>query len=133
MFKFGKQSLSRLEKVHPDLILIANEVLKFFDIFVMPMGGVRTRADQIVLIKSGKSETLNSKHIPGEDGFSHAIDIAPYPYEPKNVERFKEMSDLFLLIAEDKDIEIRWGGDWDGDGDTNDQTFNDLFHFEILE
>ena len=29
-------------------------------------------------------------------------------------------------------IMIRWGGDWDGDNDVNDQAFNDLAHFELL-
>lgn len=28
---------------------------------------------------------------------------------------------------------IRWGGDWDSDSDVNDQTFNDLMHWEIID
>jgi peptidoglycan LD-endopeptidase CwlK len=30
-------------------------------------------------------------------------------------------------------IEIRWGGDWDGDGDLSDHKFNDLPHFELID
>ena len=29
-------------------------------------------------------------------------------------------------------LAIRWGGDWDLDGVTTDQTFMDLAHFEIV-
>jgi peptidoglycan L-alanyl-D-glutamate endopeptidase CwlK len=28
---------------------------------------------------------------------------------------------------------IRWGGDWDGDQDFRDQTFDDLAHFELIK
>ena len=29
-------------------------------------------------------------------------------------------------------VSLRWGGDWDGDGDRTDQTFNDLMHWELI-
>jgi peptidoglycan L-alanyl-D-glutamate endopeptidase CwlK len=28
--------------------------------------------------------------------------------------------------------DVRYGGDWDGDKDINDQTFNDTVHFELV-
>jgi len=28
-------------------------------------------------------------------------------------------------------LRLRWGGDWDMDGDLTDQTFDDLFHLEL--
>ena len=34
-------------------------------------------------------------------------------------------------VAYKMGVEIRWGGDWDGDFDLKDQTFMDLVHFEI--
>jgi peptidoglycan L-alanyl-D-glutamate endopeptidase CwlK len=30
-------------------------------------------------------------------------------------------------------IKIRWGGDWDSDGDINDNRFDDLVHVEIKD
>ena len=30
-------------------------------------------------------------------------------------------------------IRLRWGGDWDGDNELRDQTFNDLVHFEVID
>jgi len=28
---------------------------------------------------------------------------------------------------------LRWGGDWDGDTETNDNRFDDLVHFELAD
>jgi hypothetical protein len=36
-------------------------------------------------------------------------------------------------IAQEEGFHIRWGGDWDGDGDLTDQQFDDLFHIEVKE
>ena len=36
-------------------------------------------------------------------------------------------------IALEMGIRIRWGGDWDGDHTLNDQNFNDLLHFEVID
>jgi hypothetical protein len=34
-------------------------------------------------------------------------------------------------VAEETGVDIRWGGDWDGDRSLEDQTFHDLPHFEV--
>ena len=36
-----------------------------------------------------------------------------------------------MRVAQDLDIPIRWGGDWDSDNNLNDQNFMDLVHFEL--
>ncbi len=38
-----------------------------------------------------------------------------------------------LAAAHDLGIELRWGGDWDRDAEFDDQTFNDLPHFELYD
>jgi len=30
-------------------------------------------------------------------------------------------------------VDLRWGGDWDGDTEVRDNGFDDLVHFEIVE
>ncbi len=35
-------------------------------------------------------------------------------------------------IAVSWGVKIRWGGDWDMDGDLKDNSFDDLVHFEIV-
>lgn len=46
--------------------------------------------------------------------------------------RFYFMAGLVMRTADILNIKIRWGGDWDGDQDFMDQTFNDLAHFELV-
>ena len=49
----------------------------------------------------------------------------------KDVGRFYYFSGIVKAIAVSMNIEIRWGGDWDNDNDFNDQTFDDLCHYEL--
>lgn len=50
----------------------------------------------------------------------------------KNLCRFYHFAGFVLATAARLGTPIRWGGDWDGDGDFMDQTFDDLVHFELL-
>lgn len=45
-------------------------------------------------------------------------------------QEFCVMAGVVLATAAREGITIRWGGDWDGDGDRLDQKFDDLAHFE---
>ena len=55
---------------------------------------------------------------------SLAVDIAPYPIDWNNHARFTELAKRFKRIAENKSINVRWGGDFKG--------FKDLVHFELV-
>ena len=65
---------------------------------------------------------------------SAAIDVAPWPIPDwEDLKTFYFFSGVVKGIANCLEIKIRWGGDWDSDNDLNDQTFNDLVHFELVE
>jgi peptidoglycan L-alanyl-D-glutamate endopeptidase CwlK len=67
---------------------------------------------------------------------SIAVDFQPYPYpnyEPKLWGALGYIAGRALGIALEEGVTLRWGGDWDGDGDTTDQSFDDLFHLEITK
>ena len=53
--------------------------------------------------------------------------------EAAYVLRDDEATRHLLRVAAGLDIEIRWGGDWDGDNEFTDQSFDDLVHFETRE
>jgi hypothetical protein len=38
-----------------------------------------------------------------------------------------------FAIAAEEGFRIRWGGDWNGDGDLTNQKFDDLFHLELVD
>lgn len=137
MYQFSKTSLERMKGVHPDLLRCAILALQrsSVDFMVGRDGGLRTPERQQQLFDSGKSKTLNSKHLPQADGFSHAIDLWVWhkggiPWNDKDL--WLQLSRAMLNAAQDLGVSVRWGGDWDMDGDTTDQTFNDLPHFELV-
>lgn len=97
--------------------------------------GHRSHEAQAVAFRDGKSRLPpgSSKHnsIP-----SDAVDLAPwFPGDGirwNDVEAFCLMAGIIKGVAAAQGVRIRWGGDWDGDNDRADQTFDDLGHFEIV-
>lgn len=146
MPQFGKDSRAKLNTCHKDLQLICEEVIKNIDFTVTE--GAREDAKQMQYFKEGKSKLdgvkQRSKHqVTKEEPLSYAVDIAPYPVnyanKPKTLARFYMLAGYMFqasakLFEEGKIThKIRWGGDWDGDKDFTDNTFDDLPHFELIK
>ena len=143
MPKFSEASRLLLCQCHPDLQIIADTAIKFFDFTILD-STIRTNEQQEQFFKEGKSKTLNSKHLKKyfEDynkDYSRAFDFAPYPIKWEDRERFCYLAGVFLGIAEilynRNEIKhmIRWGGDWDNDRTTKDESFSDIPHIELIE
>ena len=64
---------------------------------------------------------------------SLAVDVAPYPIDWKDRERFTYFAGFVMGIAASMGLTIRWGGDWDRDTELKDNNFDDLPHFEIKD
>ena len=126
MPKFGKRSKDRLKGVNPKLVNILNELIKIMDVTIIE--GLRTEERQKELLAQGKSKTKYSKHLEGK-----AVDLAPYPIDWEDRERFHYMGGMLRGIAKQLNINIRWGGDWDSDGEIADNSFDDLVHIELLD
>jgi peptidoglycan L-alanyl-D-glutamate endopeptidase CwlK len=126
--RFSKKSSDQLKTCHPDLQRLFEEVLKICDCSILE--GYRTPEDQFIKFNLGRSKVKHGKH-----NFkpSLAVDVAPYPIDWENIEAFYYFGGLVKGLAHSLNIKICWGGDWDGDNDLKDQTFNDLVHFEIEE
>lgn len=93
----------------------------------------RSRARQKQLFDDGLTKTLDSLHCeyPAE-----AFDIVPVPFRSedwRDKRRFYFLAGALHAIARTQGIRLRWGGDWDSDGDFRDQKFDDLVHFELLK
>jgi len=126
MPKFGKKSRDRLLGVKPELINVLNELVKIMDVTIIE--GLRTEARQNELVAQGKSKTKYSKHLRGM-----AVDLAPYPIDWDDRERFHYMGGMFRGICQQMGVKGRWGGDWDSDGDVKDNSFDDLVHVELMD
>ncbi len=136
MPSFSPSSLSRLASCHEDLQEIFHVVVKNFDCSIICGHRDKAEQDRVFREKLSKVEWPNSKH---NSYPSMAVDVAPYPVDWKNLERFRYFGFYVKGIAAGMykfgliQHELRWGGDWDGDNDTRDQMFNDLVHFELIE
>lgn len=128
MYKFSKRSLERLESCHVDLQDICKELIKHMDITVLE--GYRSKEKQNKAFSEGKSKLQfpNSKHNKTP---SMAVDIAPYPIDWDDRERFAYMGGLAKGIAAAKGIKLRWGADWNSDGNIKDHSFQDMPHIEL--
>jgi len=126
MAHFGKRSRERLKGVDIKLQHILRQLIKIMDVTIIE--GLRTQERQDELVAKGASKTKYSKHIQGK-----AVDVAPYPIDWEDRERFHYMGGMLRGIAHELDIKIRWGGDWDSDGEIADNSFDDLVHIEIID
>ena len=126
MPRFGRRSKQRLKGVDAKLVNVANELIKLMDVTVIE--GLRSQKRQDELVAQGKSKTKFGKHVQGK-----ALDLAPYPIDWNDRERFHYMGGLTRGIGHILGVKVRWGGDWDSDGEIKDNNFDDLVHIEIKE
>ncbi len=128
MPKFSKGSKERLALAHPLLQKLMNEAIKQFDFTILQ--SMRGRAEQERAFSLGHTQvhfgTSAHNWTP-----AIALDIAPWPIDWSNLKPFHTLSQIILPMAKEMKIPIRWGGDWDGDGDLKDQKFIDLPHYEL--
>ena len=130
MPKFSKKSLSKLETCDKRLQDLFLRVVKKFDCTILE--GHRGKDRQNKLFNEGKSKL---KYPKGKHNSlpSKAVDVAPYPIDWNDRERFTYFAGYVLGIAYQMGLKIRWGGDWDMDTQVKDNNFDDLPHFEIKE
>lgn len=134
---FSINSLRHLKTSHIDLQLIFFEVLKLRDCSIVE--GHRGMERQNFLFNSipqrSKVQWPKGSHNKTP---SMALDTCPSPYEPKKKLNFYYFAGIVFAVTkkllEEGRIshDIRWGGDWDSDGDFTDQEFNDLMHWELV-
>jgi peptidoglycan LD-endopeptidase CwlK len=126
MPEFSEVSLTRLASCHADLQTLFMEVIKGVDCSILE--GYRGKEAQEEAFRKGCSQLHfpNGKHNRSP---SLAVDVAPYPIDWDNIERFKEFAQyvkhIIALLAQEGKISstIDWGGDWIG--------FKDYPHWEI--
>ena len=130
MYKFSEKSKAKLATCNGRLQELFNQVIKYYDCSILE--GHRSDERQEELFRQGKSKLRagQSKHNKNP---SLAIDVAPYPIDWNDKNKFYHFVGYVKATADQLNIKIRCGADWDNDNDLNDQTFFDLPHFELVE
>lgn len=159
-FKFSNTSRTRLNTCHHDLIMITELALELSHCDFGISQGERTIEQQQQYFDDGKSRVnpkryssprelaKRGKHITikGDPDFSksRAVDIYAFVKGKKHLafdhRTLGVIAGAFFAAAQilfDRGITshvIRWGGDWDQDGEiVHDQSLVDLPHFEIVK
>jgi peptidoglycan L-alanyl-D-glutamate endopeptidase CwlK len=119
-FALSQRSKDRLKGVHPDLVKVIEEAIKESPLDFSISEGLRTKERQKVLFDSGKSQTMNSRHLTG-----HAIDFAVIKDGEVtwDFKYYQLVADHIKAVAKALDVPIVWGGDW--------QSFRDGPHVEL--
>ena len=128
MPRFSTKSRSKLHTCDERLISLFNEVVKHFDCTVIEGNRGKEKQDAAYNKGNSKLKFPDGKHNKSP---SIAVDVAPYPIDWNDRDRFHYFSGYVLGIASQMGLNIRWGGDSDQDTQTKDNNFDDLVHFEI--
>ena len=126
MYRFGKRSRERLKGVDARLVNVLNQLIKIMDVTIIE--GLRSKERQEELLKKGATKVKYSRHMSGK-----AVELAPYPIDWEDRERFHYMGGMLRGIGHQLGLKIRWGGDWDSDGEIKDNNFDDLVHVELRD
>lgn len=124
---YNEISKKRLKECHMDLQVIFFEVIKHFDCSILKGHRGKEEQNNLFLEKKTQLKWPDSHHnsVP-----SNAVDVAPYPIDWDDRERFTLFAGMVLGIAAMMKIDILWGGDWDDDTKVDDNRFDDLPHFQ---
>ena len=119
-WKFGKKSLERLAGIKEPLQTLAKSAITDSPYDFSITCGLRTVEEQKVLVATGKSKTMKSKHLTG-DAFDIAVFVdGKLTWELKY---YKAVALHIEKVAKKLGINIEWGGRW--------ASFVDGPHFQL--
>ena len=150
-FVLSKLSLGRLNGVDANLVKVVQRAIEITPQDFMVVEGVRTKEQ--CYIDYGKGRTvaqctakgvpaqyaqpklakvtwlnnpLSSKHVTGK-----AVDLVPYPVDWNDLTKFDQVAKAMFAAADELGVSIRWGADWDNDGNYREKGEYDSPHFEL--
>lgn len=109
MRKFSQRSLDNLYGLHPHLVVLATTLLHESPFDFAVIQGMRTKAEQRVMVDNGVSWTMNSRHLTG-----HAFDFMVWHNGRGTweAEYYKRVGKVAQELSGYFDIPITWGGEW---------------------
>lgn len=128
---------------HPVLRVVAERALHYSPYDITIVHGWRGKELQNALVDSNASRTRwpDSRHnqtldpdIDDPFSLSDALDFGPWvdgavPWDDTHI--FAAIAGCFMAAAAELGAVLSWGGDWDTDGSTKDQTLMDWGHVQL--
>lgn len=156
MYKLSERSLNRLNTVKPSLRLVVLRAIQLSKVDFMVLEGARTLRRQHQLYGQGRTAaelqkvgvdpklakpteqkvtwTLKSNHFADpKDGLGRAVDLVPWPIDWNDLKKFDAIAKAMFAAADELGVKIRWGADWDQDGNPRERGETDSPHFELAQ
>ena len=113
-FKLSTRSKNKLKGVHPDMVAVVERAIELTKVDFGVTYGVRTVAEQEKLVASGRSQTMKSKHLIQDTGYSHAVDVVAYDGSDVvwEINVYDDICDAFKQAAIEKGVAVKWGAAW---------------------
>lgn len=117
-FKFSQRSINNLQYVDEDLVETCYLALEFSTVDFGISEGLRSKSRQKELFDSGKSQTMNSKHLdnPSTPDIidSWAVDVYAYVNGGVSweIKHYVQIAEAFRQAGIELNNKIRWGGSW---------------------
>ena len=113
-FKLSSRSKKKLDGVHPDMVAVVERAIELTDVDFGVTYGVRSLAEQEKLVASGRSQTMKSKHLIQDSGYSHAVDVVAYDGSDVvwEINVYDDICDAFKQAAIEKGVAVKWGAAW---------------------
>ncbi len=123
--KLSETSRMKLKSAHPDLRKVIERAAELSNVDFIVLEVLRTIGRQRDLVAKGASKTMKSRHLPGADGLSRAVDIAPLDGGQVSWAwpLYHKLAPIIKRAAEEVGVPIEWGGDW--------RTFKDGPHWQL--
>jgi len=141
MYKFGKTSAKRLLTCHIDIQTIMNKAIENSPIDFGVAEGERSVERQKELFDAGLSK-IDGVTRKGKHNYSPSLAVDIYPFINGAADWDNETLSFLAgfihgiasqLLEEGKiSHAIRWGGNFDMDGEILEQSFDDRPHFELI-
>lgn len=118
--RFTARSEDNLIGVHPDLVRVMRLALNYSLVPFSISEGVRSMARQRDMLRTGKSQTLRSRHLTG-----HAVDVVAMPAGVVSWEwdYYAQIAVAVRRAARECAVSVEWGGEW--------RTLKDGPHFQL--
>ena len=145
----SQKSKEKLSQVHPKLKAVVERAIQLSSTDFSVLEGLRTVEQQRQNVRKGVSQTMNSMHLRQATGYSHAVDLVPYPLN-WDAKGFYPIAKAIQQAAQELNTAIRWGGAWVNITSTKDspeslvlaytnarrklgkKAFIDMPHFEVI-
>ncbi|MGP2408650.1 M15 family metallopeptidase [Yersinia sp. 2545 StPb PI] len=125
-FRFSQRSENNLKGVNANLVKVVRRAIEITTVDFTVIEGVRTVERQKELVATGKSQTMNSRHISG-----NAVDLLPVGADWNDYKCWLPILDAMYRAGKELGVKLRFGISWTDNPNDKPAKFLDAPHIEI--